>query len=169
MSENNIENKILFWIKNFVEGLNDYNLIEVISKKNLSNHNSENLKKLVEYGNWDFTPDFTIILEKKNYTGNNNKDRYELILINKEKNSIGLRSIGEIMSYNRICNPLYSFLVSDKGHSSEISYFMVNETFREKLMNYGNKSLIIFAFEEISNKVNFESIIPQNYRKILIA
>ena len=69
-------------------------------------------------------------------------------MINRENKSLGLRSIGEIMSYNRICNPMYSFLISDKGHSNEISYFMINEKFRNKLIRYNEQSLIIFAFEE---------------------
>ena len=167
MTVNDIEEKILVWSKNFVDKLDNYDLIEVISKKNLSNHNNTYLKKFENYGNWDFIPDYALILKKTN-SENNNEEVYELILINREKKSIGLRSIGEIMSYNRICNPLYSFLISDKGHSSEISYFMVNEIFREKLMNYDNKSLIIFSFEEFNNTVNLESVIPQNLREILI-
>ena len=150
MVNNELETKIVEWSKRFIKKLNDYELIEIIDKKNLSKFNSEILKKFSEYSN------------KKN------KDKeYELILINRENKSIGLRSIGEIMSYNRICDPMYSFLVSDKGHSNEISYFMINETFRDKLIKFNNKSLIIFSFEEGSSKVKDNSIIPPNLKGLL--
>ena len=93
--------------------------------------------------------------------------RTKEFLINRENKSIGLRSIGEIMSYNRICDPMYSFLVSDKGHSNEISYFMINETFRDKLIKYNDKSLILFSFEEDTTKVKENSVIPPNLKDLL--
>ena len=71
------------------------------------------------------------------------------------------------MSYNRICDPMYSFLVSDKGHSNEISYFMINETFRDKLIKYNDKSLILFSFEEDTTKVKENSVIPPNLKDLL--
>lgn len=165
MSRSNLENKIIDWSNKFVKKLNDFELKEIIEKKNLSKLNSKILKKFPEYSNWDFTPDFTILLKKKKIK--KKEKEYELILINRESKSLGLRSIGEIMSYNKLCDPLYSFLVTDKGHSNEISYFMINETFRDKLMNFNNKSLIIFSFDENSSKIKENSIIPPNYKKIL--
>ena len=50
--------------KRFVKKFDDYDLIEII-EKNLSKYNSEALKKAPEYSNWDFIPDFAIILKKK--------------------------------------------------------------------------------------------------------
>lgn len=167
MSRTNLEDKILEWSNKFVKKLNDYELKEIIEKKNLSKFNSEILKKFSEYSNWDFTPDFTLLLKKKKIDKKNKDKEYELILINRENKSLGLRSIGEIMSYNRICDPMYSFLVSDKGHSNEISYFMINDTFRDKLMSFNDKSLIIFSFEEGSSKVKDNSIIPPNLKSLL--
>ena len=167
MSRSDLENKILEWSNEFVKKLNDYELIEIIEKKNLSKFNSEILKKFSEYSNWDFTPDFTLLLKKKKIDKKNKDKEYELILINRENKSIGLRSIGEIMSYNRICDPMYSFLVSDKGHSNEISYFMINETFRDKLIKYNDKSLILFSFEEDTTKVKENSVIPPNLKDLL--
>ena len=165
MTRNKLENKIIEWSNRFVKKLENYDLKEIIEKKNLSKFNSETLKKFSEYGNWDFVPDFTILLKKKEL--NKNEKEYELILINRENSSIGLRSIGEIMCYNRICNPMYSFLVTEKGHSNEISYFMINENFRDRLINFNDKSLVIFSFEEDSSRVKDNSIIPPHYKKIL--
>ena len=167
MSRTNLEDKILEWSNKFVKKLNDYELKEIIEKKNLSKFNNKILKKFSEYSNWDFTPDFTLLLKKKKIDKKNKDKEYELILINRENKSLGLRSIGEIMSYNRICDPMYSFLVSDKGHSNEISYFMINDTFRDKLMSFNDKSLIIFSFEEGSSKVKDNSIIPPNLKSLL--
>ena len=167
MDRNNLEKKIIQWSKTFVKKLNNYELKEIIEKQNLSKFNSEILKKFSEYSKWDFIPDFALLLKKKNLDKKENEKEYELILINRENKSLGLRSIGEIMSYNRICNPKFSFLISDKGHSNEISYFMINETFRNKLIRYNEQSLIIFSFEENNYKVKEDSIIPPNLKTLL--
>lgn len=157
-----LEDKILNWSKRFIYSLNDYDLVEIIRNENLSKFNSENLKLFSNYGTWDFIPDFALIVKNKK---NNNK--FELILINRDNKSVGLRSIGEMMCYNKISNPLYSFLISEKGHSDEISYFMINENFRSKLMNYSDKSLIIFSFEDLNDRVKEEAIIPSMLRKMV--
>ena len=65
MANNELENKIIEWVERFVKKFDAYDLIEIIEKKNLSKYNSEILKKVPEYSNWDFTPDFAIILKKK--------------------------------------------------------------------------------------------------------
>ena len=167
MNKTILEDKIFKWSKDFVKTLKDYELKEIIERQNLSKFNSEILKKFSEYSNWDFTPDFALLLKKKKIDKMKNEKEYELILINRENKSLGLRSIGEIMSYNRICNPMFSFLISDKGHSNEISYFMINEKFRNKLMGYNDRSLVIFSFEENNYKVKEDSIIPTNLKTLL--
>ena len=161
MSKESLENKILSWSRKFIKSLKDYELIEIIRSENLSKINSENIKKFQNYGNWDFTPDFALII--KNIKG----DKLNIILINRDNKSIGLRSIGEIMCFNKIVNPIYSFLISEKGHSDEISYFMINENLRSKLMNYFDNTLIIFSFDDNSEKIKKESIIPFSKRKTL--
>ena len=161
MSKESLENKILNWSRKFIKSLKDYELIEIIRSENLSKINSENIKKFQNYGNWDFTPDFALII--KNIKG----DKLNIILINRDNKSIGLRSIGEIMCFNKIVNPIYSFLISEKGHSDEISYFMINENLRSKLMNYFDNTLIIFSFDDNSEKIKKESIIPFSKRKTL--
>ena len=110
MANNELEKKIVEWAKRFVKKFDDYDLIEIIEKKNLSKYNSEALKKVPEYSNWDFIPDFAIILKKKKV--DKNEKEFEIILINRENKSLGLRSIGEIMSYNKISDPIFSFLIS---------------------------------------------------------
>ena len=158
MSKESLENKILNWSRKFIKSLKDYELIEIIRSENLSKINSENIKKFQNYGNWDFTPDFALIIK-------NIKE--DIILINRDNKSVGLRSIGEIMCFNKIVNPIYSFLISEKGHSDEISYFMINENLRSKLMNYFDNTLIIFSFDDNSEKIKKESIIPFSKRKTL--
>jgi hypothetical protein len=156
------EKKIIKWIKKFVHSLGDYKLIEIIKKNNLSKINSENLKKFANYHNWDFTPDFAVLIVNKKQNS-----KFEIILINRENKSIGLRSIGEVMSYNRLVNPKFSFLISDKGHSNEISYFMVNEKIRLRLLGFNKNSLIIFSFDDNSDNVNQKSVVPFEYRNIV--
>ena len=161
MSKESLENKILSWSKKFIKSLKDYELIEIIRSENLSKTNSDNIKEFQNYGNWDFTPDFALMIK------NIKEDKLNIILINRDNKSIGLRSIGEIMCFNKIVNPIYSFLISEKGHSDEISYFMINENLRSKLMNYFDNTLIIFSFDDNSEKIKKESIIPFSKRKIL--
>ena len=156
-----LEKKINLWIKKFVNSLN-YKLIDIIEKSNLSKINNENIKKFSNYNNWDFIPDYAVIVINKEANS-----KLEIILINKETKAVGLRSIGEIMSYNRLVNPKFSFLITDKGHSNEISYFMINEKIRSRLIKFGRNSLIIFSFNDNSEKINQESIIPFEYRNIV--
>ena len=165
MANNELENKIIEWVERFVKKFDAYDLIEIIEKKNLSKYNSEVLKKVPEYSNWDFTPDFAIILKKKKV--DKNEKEFEIILINRENKSLGLRSIGEIMSYNKISDPMFSFLISEKGHSNEISYFMINEELRDKLIKYNDNSLILFSFEENTSKVKDNSVIPSDLKDLL--
>ena len=156
-----LEKKINLWIKKFVNSLN-YKLIDIIEKSNLSKINNENIKKFSNYNNWDFIPDYAVIVINKEANS-----KLEIILINRETKAVGLRSIGEIMSYNRLVNPKFSFLITDKGHSNEISYFMINEKIRSRLIKFGRNSLIIFSFDDNSEKINQESIIPFEYRNIV--
>ena len=156
-----LEKKINLWIKKFVNSLN-YKLIDIIEKSNLSKINNENIKKFLNYNNWDFIPDYAVIVINKEANS-----KLEIILINRETKAVGLRSIGEIMSYNRLVNPKFSFLITDKGHSNEISYFMINEKIRSRLIKFGRNSLIIFSFDDNSEKINQESIIPFEYRNIV--
>ena len=156
-----LEKKIILWIKKFVNSLN-YKLIDIIEKSNLSKINNENIKKFLNYNNWDFIPDYAVIVINKEANS-----KLEIILINRETKAVGLRSIGEIMSYNRLVNPKFSFLISDKGHSNEISYFMINDKIRSRLMSFGKNSLIIFSFDDNDGKINQESIIPFEYRNIV--
>ena len=156
-----LEKKINLWIKKFVNSLN-YKLIDIIEKSNLSKINNENIKKFSNYNNWDFIPDYAVIVINKEANS-----KLEIILINRETIAVGLRSIGEIMSYNRLVNPKFSFLITDKGHSNEISYFMINEKIRSRLIKFGRNSLIIFSFNDNSEKINQESIIPFEYINIV--
>ena len=71
------------------------------------------------------------------------------------------------MCFNRIINPTFSFLISIKGHSEEISFFMIDDNFNKKLMNYNDKNLIIFALNDDNENIKKESIIPFASRKLL--
>jgi hypothetical protein len=157
-----LEKKIIFWVKKFVNSLENYKLIEIIQDSNLSKINSENVKQFSNYNNWDFIPDFAVIIVNKK-----ENSKFEIILINRETKAVGLRSIGQIMSYNKLVNPKFSFLITDKGHSNEISYFMINDKIRSRLMSFGKNSLIIFSFDDNAGKINQESIIPFEYRNIV--
>ena len=169
MDKEVLKQKIKKWIRNFISDSQKFDILKIIESENLSKYNNKYLKKFPNYSSWDFSPDFTIVIKDKI------KNNLDLILINRTEynqkkssfKTISLRSIGEIMCYNRIVNPKFSFLISDTGHSEEINYFMIDENFRSKLMNYNKKSLIIFSFNDNNDEVNKESVIPFSYRKTL--
>jgi hypothetical protein len=71
------------------------------------------------------------------------------------------------MCFNKIINPTFSFLISSKGHSEEISLFMIDDNFNKKLMNYNDKNLVIFAFNDDNENIKKESIIPFTCRNLL--
>jgi hypothetical protein len=44
---------------------------------------------------------------------------------------------------------------------------MVNEKIRLRLLGFNKNSLIIFSFDDNSDNVNQESVVPFEYRKIV--
>lgn len=161
MTGNNLDIKIENWVKKFISKKDDYILKDLINKEDLSKVNNSYIKKFKNYSSWCFKPDYAVIVE------NINDKKLEIILINRIKNSIGLRQIGEIMCFNKIVNPIYSFLISNNGHSEEISMFMINKDISEKLLNYKNGNLIMFAFDDDSEMIRKNSIIPIKSRKAI--
>ncbi len=161
MSDSILENKIEIWIKKFILKQKNYKLVDIIKSEDLSKINNEYIKNFKSYSSWCFTPDFTVIIQ------NTSNEKFEIILINRTHKSVGLREIGEIMCFNRIINPTFSFLISIKGHSEEISFFMIDDNFNKKLVNYNDKNLIIFAFNDDNENIRKESIIPLASRKLL--
>jgi hypothetical protein len=153
-----LNNIIEIWFKKFILNQNKYKILEKFISKKLSQVTSENIKNFKSYMHWDFTPDIAyVLLDIKT-------NKKELVIINSKDKKVGIVEIGEMICFNRLSNPLFSFLISH-GHSSEISHFLVNDNYRNKLLNYNNKSLILFSFND--NEVNQESIIPFEYRNIV--
>tara|TARA_Y100000816_G_C25953533_1_gene497490 strand:+ start:232 stop:723 length:492 start_codon:yes stop_codon:yes gene_type:complete len=161
MSDSILENKIEIWIKKFILKQKNYKLVDIIKSEDLSKINNEYIKNFKSYSSWCFTPDFTVIIQ------NTSNEKFEIMLINRTHKSVGLREIGEIMCFNRIINPTFSFLISRKGHSEEISFFMIDDNFNKKLVNYNDKNLIIFAFNDDNENIRKESIIPLACRRLL--
>ena len=161
MSDSILENKIKIWIKKFISKQKNYKLLDIIKSEDLSKINNVHIKNFKGYSSWCFTPNFTVIIQ------NTSSEKSEIMLINRTHKSVGLREIGEIMCFNRIINPTFSFLISIKGHSEEISFFMIDDNFNKKLVNYNDKNLIIFAFNDDNENIRKESIIPLACRKLL--
>ena len=160
MSDSILENKIKIWIKKFISKQKNYKLIDIIQSEDLSKINNDHIKNFESYSSWCFTPDFTVIIQ------NTSNEKFEIMLINRTHKSVGLREIGEIMCFNRIINPTFSFLISNRGHSEEISFFMIDDNFNKKLLDYNDKNLIIFAFNDDNENIKKESIIPFACRKL---
>ena len=50
-------------------------------------------------------------------------------------------------------------MISSKGHSEEISLFMIDDNFNKKLMNYNDKNLVIFAFNDDNENIKKDPIV----------
>jgi|TARA_Y100000389_G_C17280045_1_gene422468 hypothetical protein len=161
MSDSNLESKIKIWIKKFILKQKNFKLVDIIQSEDLSKINNEHIKNFKNYSSWCFSPDFTVIIQ------NTSNEKFEIMLINRTHKSVSLREIGEIMCFNKIINPTFSFLISSKGHSEEISLFMIDDNFNKKLMNYNDKNLVIFAFNDDNENIKKESIIPFTCRNLL--
>ena len=146
MSDSILENKIEIWIKKFISKQKNYKLVDIIKSEDLSKINNEHIKNFKSYSSWCFTPDFTVIIQ------NTSNEKFEIILINRTHKSVGLREIGEIMCFNRIINPTFSFLISIQGHSEEISLFFSCIHFEDKFAIPD-----IHAFMKIHLNLNFFS------------
>lgn len=120
MTKNEFEKKIEDWAINFINADHDLSLVEVFKNQNISRISHPILDGMASSKICDFICDFIFLVQQKNMD-------YQLILINRYVKSIGIKDIGEMLVYAKIANPVYAFLVSDRGHSTEINNILVNE------------------------------------------
>ena len=157
MTKANLEHEINNWLQSEFVDENKILVEEIFYKKNLSKENNERLRHVNNIDLLDFVTDYAVLVNVNN--------KYEIGLINRHDSSIGVREIGEMQVYCRIASPIFAFLISSKGFSSEVSNFLLNDSIVEKLFSYQKGHLI--GFQMVESSPNYDSILPMKYRKDL--
>lgn len=162
MKKEEFEKKVENWAVEFINADEELSLIETFKNQNISRMSHPILDKMESSKLCDFNCDFVFLVESK-------ASGYQLMLVNRYVKSIGIKDIGEMLVYAKIAKPIYAFLISVSGHSTEINNILVSEKISNPLFKYDtNKSIILFALKDTIKK---ESVLPVNvrdffYRKI---
>jgi len=154
MTKAQFENLIEKWVADFVENQRGLNLIKIFKGKSISKISHPVLNQMHQSKLCDFNCDFVALVE-------HDIDGFQLILINRFTKSVGLKDIGEMLVYAKMANPLFAFIISAKGHSTEINNILVNDRISMPLFSYDDKSIILFALDKGIKK---ESVLPLHMR-----
>ena len=117
MSKNEFIEYVECWIFKEIEDTS-WEVIKTHSRENLSKTSNKTYKDIDNLANMDFKTDLTFVVKKDR--------KLEVGFVNCTNKSIGIRDIGELQIYSRATNPLFAFIVSSKGFSSEISPFLMD-------------------------------------------
>jgi hypothetical protein len=83
---------------------------------------------------------------------------------------LSLREIGEIHAYSKLIGSKLSLLVSLNGLSNEVNIILIEDDFRNRLLNYApGKKIIIFSWDEKNDGINPNSIIPLDKKDFLLS
>lgn len=145
------------WIKNKHSVRNNYEVEDVLISENLRGTTNKSIIDNFNNSNWDFIPDICVVIKIN--------QNFEIVLINCYSSSIGLTNIGEMLCFSKISNPIYSFMISTKGHSNEISPIVLDKKIYPKLLNYHQEKYInLFCFNNETLDINYDTFIPVDLR-----
>ena len=151
MNKTEFENNIKSWITSFVKSDRGISFIRMYEKTNISRLNDSVMNNIPESYLCDFVCDFCIVVK-------DSKNKYQLILVNRYLKSIGITDIGEMSIYAKLSKPLYAFMISAKGHSSEINNIVTNDDIIKPIFNYDDeKNIILFS---LNDGVSRDSVLP---------
>jgi hypothetical protein len=153
MNKVELENVIEAWIHSYTAKQMDFQIIEIFKDLNAAKSTYPQLKMVPRVEKCDFSVDFFVLIQKKN-------GEKDFILINRYAGSVALRSIGEMLVYSSVSDPYASFIISSKGHSSEINNILLNYDISKNLFCYNyDKSIIMFSISK-NAEVSKTSILP---------
>lgn len=150
MNKAQFETHVETWLLDFCTTQKDFNFLKLYKGINLAKANDEELHKIPIIPACDFICDFSILIELKD-------GKKDLILVNRYAKSVGLRSIGEMLVYCKIATPFLAFIISSKGHSSEINNILVNDKISKDLFCYNDKFIQMFC---LGKNIEKNSILP---------
>lgn len=133
-----------------------------IPETSLSKINNEYIKQIPNYSSWEFKPDVLGILKERK------SGKINLVLLNRSTSALSLKEIGEINCYSRLTDAFLALIVSLNGVSNEVNILLLEDSIRDRVLNYSNtKSIIVFGWDEKNNKINKDSIIPFKQKEFL--
>lgn len=165
MDKQTLTENLKVWLEKFLKAKysSSYEIETVLlPETGISKMNNDSIKKLPNYSAFEFHPDILGILKEKQ-TG-----RLELVLLNRSLSALSLKELGEMNCYARLTGAFLAMVVSLNGVSNEVSILLIEDSIRNRVLNYAeNKSLIVFGWDEKSNKINRDTIIPLEMKGFL--
>ena len=155
-------------IKNWLEEFlvkkygNEYTIYVGVPERALNLLNNKDLKKIKNISFFNFKPDLIGVLKHK--TNNS----IELVIINRELKSIGLRELGELQCYCRLSNPLLAMWISLQGLAGPIDK-LINHNKKQGILEYDKKKIIILRWDSFKKEIDKYSISPVEYREFILS
>ena len=149
------------WLEQFLDKkYSETHKVKVlVPNRALSKLNDETIKKKVKnISFFDFKPHILGILERRE------DQSIDLVLVNREIKSIGLREIGEMLCYCRVAKPLLALIFSIQGLASQIDR-LINHNKRHDIIIYDNRKLKILRWDLPSNDIDKLGITPLEERE----
>ena len=141
----------------------EYEIIYVdFPERTLDLLNNHEIKKVRNISFFTFKPDLIGILKNKK------NDNVELVIVNRELKSIGLRELGEMQCYCRLSKPLLAIWFSLQGLAGPIDR-LVNHNKKEEILEYDNKKIIILRWDDFKKQIDKFSITPIEYRDFILS
>lgn len=139
----------------------EYEIYVEIPERTLNLLNNRDLKELKNISFFNFKPDLIGILKNKS-----NKS-VELVIVNRELKSIGLRELGELQCYCRLSNPFLAIWISLQGLAGPIDK-LINHNKKQGILEYENKKIIILRWDQFKKEIDKFSISPIEYREFIL-
>jgi hypothetical protein len=166
MEKSELTHKIAKWLEVFLTKKlsNSHEILDIIiPESNLSKLPNKYIKSCNNYSSWEFKSDVLGILKNKK------TNKIELVLVNRSTSALSLKEIGEIYCYSKLVDSIQSFLVSLNGVSNEVNILLLEDTTRNRLLNYNDdRKIIIFSWDEKNDGINPNSIIPIDKKNLLL-
>jgi hypothetical protein len=154
LTKNEFTTKLVTWLMdNLKTKYPDYQIDIVVKPGTLSKASDPKIKKIENYSFLEFEPDVIAILEHKT------TKEIELVLLNRELKTYGVREIGEMLCFCRLTKPKHAFMVSLRGLSPDVNK-MINHEKNHDIITFDSKTIKIFRWDETDDSIDKLSITP---------
>ena len=153
------------WLEKFLVNKygKDYDIISIdFPARTLNLLNNNEIKKVKNISFFSFKPDLVGILKNKR------SGSVELVIINRELRSIGLRELGEMQCYCRLAKPFLAMWFSLQGLAGPIDR-LINHNKKEGILEYNDKKIIILRWDNFKKQIDKFSITPVEYRNFILS
>lgn len=159
-----LTNIIIKWLEEFLTRKygKEYNIYIEVPERNLNLLNNKDIKSIKNYSFFTFKPDIIGILKHKK------NQKVELVIVNRELKSIGLRELGELQCYCRLAKPLLAIWFSLQGLSGAIDR-LINHNKKQGILEYDNKKIIILRWDSFKREIDKFSISPIECRGFILS